>query len=311
MYIKKEIINPLNNRQIGPEAIRFKQIKEIDEDESLILEVEGTICHVGLNFVDLVHKDGRIITVLTDRISKVEWLDKNCQPKFEEHLKATNCRCIEFQRFTQIMRHLECPHCKDKRQGCIELCPHCQNRKDQREHCPKCQNKKQREEQCPHCQDKKQREEQCPHCQDKKQREEQCPHCQDKKQQREQCPHCKGKKQQREQCPHCQNRKDQREHCPHCQNRQRQIEPCPHCQNKRPNHLDPCPHCQNENRNRFIAFNLEHNQNELCQPKFTCFFDHPIPFCDDRFELRLAGLTDDLNFQLLKHKGCKVRFDLS
>ncbi|WP_299092200.1 hypothetical protein [uncultured Metabacillus sp.] len=232
MYIKKEIINPLNNRQIGPEAIRFKQIKEIDEDESLILEVEGTICHVGLNFVDLVHKDGRIITVLTDRISKVEWLDKNCQPKFEEHLKATNCRCIEFQRFTQIMRHLECPHCKDKRQGCIELCPHCQNRKDQREHCPKCQNKKQREEQCPHCQDKKQ----------------------------------------------------QREHC---------------------------PHCQNENRNRFIAFNLEQNQNELCQPKFTCFFDHPIPFCDDRFELRLAGLTDDLNFQLLKHKGCKVRFDLS
>ena len=53
------------------------------------------------------------------------------------------------------------------------------------------------------------------------------------------------------------------------------------------------------------------HDHDRCHQDFTCFRDHAIPMCDDRFELRLAGLTDDLNFQLLKHKGCKVRFNIS
>jgi hypothetical protein len=41
-------------RKIGPDAIRFKHIKEIS-DHSVIVNVEGTICNVGLDFVDLLH----------------------------------------------------------------------------------------------------------------------------------------------------------------------------------------------------------------------------------------------------------------
>ncbi len=52
------------------------------------------------------------------------------------------------------------------------------------------------------------------------------------------------------------------------------------------------------------------HHHDRCHQDFTCFCDHAIPLCDERFEIRLAGLTDDLNFQLWKHKGCKVRINI-
>ena len=61
---------------VGPDVIRFKHIKEI-RDDSVILNVEGTIGNVGLDFVDFLESDDRVITTLTDKISHVKWLDKS------------------------------------------------------------------------------------------------------------------------------------------------------------------------------------------------------------------------------------------
>ncbi len=78
---------------------------------------------------------------------------------------------------------------------------------------------------------------------------------------------------------------------------------------QRENHYQE--HFQDERLLREEHYSFERHHNDRCGHRFTCFRDHVIPFCDDRIELRLAGLTDDLNFQLLKHKGCKVRLDIS
>lgn len=34
-----------------------------------------------------------------------------------------------------------------------------------------------------------------------------------------------------------------------------------------------------------------------------------LSFCDNFFIISLAGLTENLNFQLLKHKGCEVEIE--
>ncbi|MEC1613426.1 hypothetical protein P9E05_10275 [Bacillus mojavensis] len=38
--------------------------------------------------------------------------------------------------------------------------------------------------------------------------------------------------------------------------------------------------------------------------------NHGIPLCDDRVQLRLAGLTANFNFQLFRFKGCLVEIEL-
>jgi hypothetical protein len=60
---------------------------------------------------------------------------------------------------------------------------------------------------------------------------------------------------------------------------------------------ESCPHCHKERR-------------DGCHQRFTCFCDHAIPFCDDQFKLRLAGLNDDLNFELMQHKGSRVEIEI-
>ncbi|PLT34074.1 hypothetical protein [Bacillus sp. V5-8f] len=51
--------------------------------------------------------------------------------------------------------------------------------------------------------------------------------------------------------------------------------------------------------------------NDCRHPDFIYIRDQVIPFCDDRIQLRLAGLTDSVNFELLSHKGCRVFLDVS
>ncbi|WP_100372903.1 hypothetical protein [Bacillus sp. FJAT-45037] len=43
----------------------------------------------------------------------------------------------------------------------------------------------------------------------------------------------------------------------------------------------------------------------------TCIQDHVIPFCDERIQLRLAGLTNSINFKLFNRIGCKVILKLN
>jgi len=43
-------------------------------------KVEGNICNVGTNFVDIKLKDNTIITVLVEKIRFIKWTDPKCNP---------------------------------------------------------------------------------------------------------------------------------------------------------------------------------------------------------------------------------------
>lgn len=89
MYVNKEImVNSSSNEKgikIGPDAIRFKYV-----DDEIVkhspLYVEGIIFAVGLDFVEILQKDHKIVTVLTDRITHVKWPDK------EVREAVSNCK---------------------------------------------------------------------------------------------------------------------------------------------------------------------------------------------------------------------------
>lgn len=48
---------------------------ECGEKKSL---VRGTVCNVGTDFLDIRKKDGKVMTILRDRISRMKWLDRDC-----------------------------------------------------------------------------------------------------------------------------------------------------------------------------------------------------------------------------------------
>ncbi|AKO92765.1 hypothetical protein [Priestia filamentosa] len=78
--------------------------------------------------------------------------------------------------------------------------------------------------------------------------------------------------------------------------------------------VDTCPHC-NQKECKCIEkkvlnprpCNCRHKSHCNCQKNFIRFQDCVIPFCDKRVELRLGGLTDNLKFELYRHKGSKVK----
>lgn len=150
--------NPI---RIGPDEVRMKLINDLDT-----LHLEGIICNVGIDFVEVLQNDQTIVTVLTDRIKNIKWADPDCEP---------SCS----------LNH------RDGR---------CDNHYDQ------------------------------------------CSHCHDH---HVHCPHCDG----------------QHDHC--------------------------------------------------CDTHVILVRDHVVPFCDDRLQLRLAGLTDSVNFELFSHKGCRVILDVT
>lgn len=49
-----------------------------------------------------------------------------------------------------------------------------------------------------------------------------------------------------------------------------------------------------------------------CHEKDCCppIKNVPIPDCDDRIQLRLAGLTGKLTFQLFRMKGCELEIEI-
>ncbi|MDQ0230446.1 hypothetical protein [Metabacillus malikii] len=93
----------------------------------------------------------------------------------------------------------------------------------------------------------------------------------------------------------CRNRDHYKQNrCEHCRDRDcHRKNRCGHCQEH--HHCPNCCDCKNDHHHK----------------DFICFCDHAIPFCDKRVELRLAGLTDNVQFELSRHKGCKVLLDIN
>lgn len=55
----------------------------------------------------------------------------------------------------------------------------------------------------------------------------------------------------------------------------------------------------------------DNGKGHTCNDRFTCFCDFAIPFCDNRFQLRLAGLNDGLHFDLIQNQGRQVILELA
>ena len=56
------------------------------------------------------------------------------------------------------------------------------------------------------------------------------------------------------------------------------------------------------------------NDQKIIRNHFTicgCSIPYQVPchHCEDQFHINLAGLTDNLNFQLLKMEGCELEID--
>ncbi|MEW9110504.1 MAG: hypothetical protein AB2374_14220 [Cytobacillus gottheilii] len=77
-------------------------------------------------------------------------------------------------------------------------------------------------------------------------------------------------------------------------------------------------HCDVSSRKRFIHSYLDkhcshcqkHHRDCRCGKQFNTIKDPVIPYCDERIQLRLAGLTDSFLYKLFKHKGCRVVLEL-
>lgn len=87
----------------------------------------------------------------------------------------------------------------------------------------------------------------------------------------------------------------------------------PHCRNKCLDNLDfekACKHNKHKHDRHCSNCNKKH-QNCNCHNKKDQIKDPVIPYCDGRIHLRLAGLTNNLPYELFRHKGCRVVLELS
>lgn len=75
---------------------------------------------------------------------------------------------------------------------------------------------------------------------------------------------------------------------------------------KKHQHQSRCIRCD-EKDNPFP----NHDNRHTCNDRFTCFCDFAIPFCDNRFQLRLAGLNDGFHFDLIQNQGRQVILELA
>ena len=69
--------------------------------------------------------------------------------------------------------------------------------------------------------------------------------------------------------------------------------------------------CRDKHHQNCSDCHPHHHKDWPCNHKVNSIHEHVLPLCDDRIYLRLAGLTDSINFKLFRHKGCKVVLELS
>lgn len=53
--------------------------------------IVGTLCNAGTDFIDIRKANGRVVTILRDRVDKIEWLDKKCNPCNPKENKKNPC----------------------------------------------------------------------------------------------------------------------------------------------------------------------------------------------------------------------------
>lgn len=54
--------------------------------------IVGVLCNTGTDFIDIRKANGRVVTVLRDKIDKIEWLDKNCNSSNPKKNKKNPCK---------------------------------------------------------------------------------------------------------------------------------------------------------------------------------------------------------------------------
>jgi len=260
MYIRKEMrmksIDEKEEIKIGPDAVLFKYVEDPFDDYSLAV-VEGEIYHVGLDFVEILQKDHRIVSVNPNRINYIKWPDKKTREPVFECKNHGHCRCIDMD----WMRNLHDgkqrrPYRLPKHRG--EFCMNC------RQTSCKCQKDKGRR----------------------------------KDYKKSFTKFRSTDKLARVDFKYSQNQ-DARSH-----------DSCPYCHERLISH-EHLEYANDQGERRHSSQYSNHMRDHQCgHQKFTCFCDYPIPFCNHRFELRLAGLTDDVRFELLKHKGRQIEIIL-
>jgi len=56
-------------------------------------EVTGTVCEIGTDFLAVKKESGVVVTILKERICKIEWKDSCCHPCDGEHTHDGHCGC--------------------------------------------------------------------------------------------------------------------------------------------------------------------------------------------------------------------------
>jgi hypothetical protein len=333
MYVRKEVLTNSSSKhkgvKIGPDAMRFKSL-----DEELVKElpicVEGVIFNIGLDFVELLQNDHRIVTVMTDRITHVKWPDVIGREAVSTLEHEGKCRCVEFDRFTNhfdvkegrghtMKKQVKQSKKKGKKvKGDPHHCPHCGNYHSRLKPC-RCKQEQRNHHQRPcGCKSKRVNHHQRPcGCKSKRVNHHQRP-----------CG-CREKHGDFKRSCGCHEQQINHHHNPcgcreqhgnfkrlcfcHEQRVNHHQRPCG-CHEQHGNFKSPCgchehqerrcPHCLDEHHKRQHSYPMHHP--DCCHKNLACFCDSAIPFCDRRFELRLAGLNDHLNFKLLQNKGRHV-----
>lgn len=298
--------NSSSNRKgikIGPDAMRFKCLDD-ELVKQLPICVEGVIFDVGIDFVEVLQFDHRIVTVKTDRITHVKWPDQIGREAVSSIKHDGKCRCVEFNRVPNNFEEREKRgnHMKKnmrqnkKGKKIVKADPH---------HCPHCGNYHSRLNPC-RCKQDHWHHHQRP-CGCKSNRVNHYQRLCDCREQHGNFKRPCGCREQHENFKrHC----GCHEHVNHqgpcgCKERHgnHHHKPCG-CHDHQVRHHQ-CPHCLDEHHKRHHSCQPMHHH-DCCHKNFACFCDFAIPFCDHRFELRLAGLNDNLNFKLLENKGRHV-----
>ncbi|MCM3602723.1 hypothetical protein M3175_18465 [Robertmurraya korlensis] len=309
MYVNKEVVaNSSSNEKgikIGPDAIRFKYV-----DDEMVkhspLYVEGIIFAVGLDFVEVLQKDHKIVTVLTDRITHVKWPDKEVREAVSHCKHDGNCRCVTLHRFIEEEKrgdkmNKNLKHSKKGKKGDPHHCAHCGNYHSRLNPC-RCKKKRPNHGRPCGCKQNHRHHDHRPcGCNKHHDHHAYSPcRCQEHHDHHAYSPY------------RCHEHHSHHDHSSCRCHSHHEHKPC-RCHEHHSHHDHSSCRCHNHHghHHHCTCCQDEHHKGHMqhhdcCHRNFVCFSDFAIPFCNDRFALRLAGLTDDLNSRFLQNRGRHV-----
>lgn len=101
---------PMNQWMETMEEVELEDVEENDVDDELnnYTRIKGIICNSGRDFVDIKLHNHRVVTIMKNRIRKIEWPDKRCNP----------CSC----RGRHDHHHDNCCNCHYEKSCYIPVC---------------------------------------------------------------------------------------------------------------------------------------------------------------------------------------------